>query len=235
MRFWGGRLWWVVIGPAAGVLLGVVDSVVNHVPVVLGEVGTARAERGGWSQAAEFASLILDAGWGWAATAVLAGWLVSRHARPASGMARGALAGGLALVCATTAYYGVDLLFDGDTWWGWVTRYWLVASVLFGPPLGVVGALIRRSGAAGTVAALVVPAGAALQMVFLPPPADSRMAEPVRLSIWIAVAFAIGLIARGNGGRGVGRTDLTPIRSADHADRLYGVDGVTPRENAEGG
>jgi hypothetical protein len=150
-------------------------------------------------------------------------------------MARGALAGGLALVCATTAYYGVDLLFDGDTWWGGVTRYWLVASVLFGPPLGVVGALIRRSGAAGTVAALVVPAGAALQMVFLPPPADSRMAEPVRLSIWIAVAFAIGLIARGNGGRGVGRTDLTPIRSADHADRLYGVDGVTPRENAEGG
>jgi hypothetical protein len=52
---WSGRLWWVV-GPAAGMSSGLVDSVVNHVPMVLGEFGTARAERGGWSQAAEFAS-----------------------------------------------------------------------------------------------------------------------------------------------------------------------------------
>ena len=35
-------------------MLGVADSAVNHVPVTLGEVGTARAERGSWSQAAEF-------------------------------------------------------------------------------------------------------------------------------------------------------------------------------------
>jgi hypothetical protein len=63
VRSWRSGLWWTVIGPAAGVLLGVVDSVVHHVPVMLGEVGTARAERGSWSQAAEFASLILDAGW----------------------------------------------------------------------------------------------------------------------------------------------------------------------------
>jgi Family of unknown function (DUF6518) len=117
-------------------------------------------------------------------------------------MARGALAGGLVLVCATTAYYGVDLLFDGGTWWGWVTRHWLIGSVLFGPPLGAVGALIRRPGSTGRVAALLVPAGAALQMAFLPPPPDSRMTEPVQLSIWIAAAVAIGLIARGNGRRG---------------------------------
>jgi hypothetical protein len=199
---WRGRLWWVVIGPTAGMLLGVVDSVVNHVPVVLGEVGTARAERGGWSQAAEFASLLLDAGWAWAATAVLAGWLVSQPARPAPGMARGALAGGLALVCATTTYYGVDLFFDGGNWWAGVTRYWLIGSVLLGPPLGTVGALIRRTGPTGTVAALLVPAGAALQMALLPPPPDSRMAEPVQLSIWIAAAVATGLIVRGNGRRG---------------------------------
>jgi hypothetical protein len=50
-----------MVGPVVGMLLGVVDSVVNHVPVMLGEVGLASAERGGWSQAAEFASLILDA------------------------------------------------------------------------------------------------------------------------------------------------------------------------------
>jgi hypothetical protein len=193
---WRGRLWWVVVGPMAGMVLGVVDSVVNHVPAVLGEVGTARAERGGWSQAAEFASLILDAGWAWAATAVLVGWLMSRHARSAPGMLLSALAGGLALVFATTAYYGVDLLFDGGAWWGMATRYWLIGSVLLGPPLGVVGALIRRPGPTGMVAALLVPVGATLQMVLLPPPSDSRIAEPVRLSIWIAAAVATVMVVR---------------------------------------
>ena len=112
------------------------------------------------------------------------------------------MAGGLALVCATTAYYGTDLLFDGGTWWGWVTRYWLTGGVLFGPPLGVVGALIRRPGVIGTVAALVVPVGAALQMALLPPPSESRMAEPVLWSVWIATFVAVGLIARGSGRRG---------------------------------
>ena len=181
---------WTVAGPVAGVLLGVVDSAVNHVPVMLGEVGTARAERGGWSQAAEFASLILDAGWAWAATAVLAGWLVSRHPRPAPAVWRGALAGGLALVFATSAYYGADLVFDGGAWWGMATRYWLVGSLVFGPPLGAVGALIRRPGPIATAAALLVPAGAVLQMLLLPPPPDSRMAVPVRLCIWGAAALA---------------------------------------------
>ncbi|GAB1689594.1 hypothetical protein KRM28CT15_13970 [Krasilnikovia sp. M28-CT-15] len=192
---WSGRPWWVV-GPTAGMLLGLVDSVVNHVPVVLGEGGTARAERGGWSQAAEFASLILDAGWAWAATAVLVGWLVSRHAGPASGMLRGALAGGLTLVFATAAYYGADLLFDGGEWWSTTTRFWLIGSVLLGPPLGVTGALIRLPGLTGAVAALVVPAGAALQMAVLPPPPDSRMAEPVRWSVWGAAVVVTVLVAR---------------------------------------
>ncbi|MFC7533208.1 DUF6518 family protein [Actinoplanes sp. GCM10030250] len=219
MSSWRGRVWWVGVGPILGTLLGVVDSVVNHVPAVLGEVGTARAERGAWSQTAEFASLILDAGWAWAAAAVLAGWLVSRHARPVAGMVRGALAGGLTLLCATTAYYGADLLFDGGSWWGWVTRYWLIGSVLLGPPLGAVGALIRRPGAIGAVAALVVPAGAALQMVLLPPPPDSRMAGPVQWSIWIAAAAAIVLILRGSGRR----------------DRVLGTEHAAPQPGARGG
>jgi hypothetical protein len=187
---WHGRLWWVATGPAAGTILGVVDSVVNHVPVLLGEVGTARADRGRWSQAAEFASLILDAGWAWAATAVLVGWLVSRQTRPVSGILRGALAGGLALVFATAAYYGADLVFDGGTWWGMVTRYWLIGSLLLGPVLGAAGTLIRRGGPAATAAALLVPAGATLQMALLPPPADSRMAVPVQLTTWLAAAAA---------------------------------------------
>ncbi|WP_203791593.1 DUF6518 family protein [Paractinoplanes rishiriensis] len=168
---------------------------------MLGEIGTASAERGGWSQAAEFAGLILDAGWAWAATAVLAGWWVSRHARPAAGMLHGALAGGLALGFATTAYYGAELLFNGSAWWGVETRFWLIASVLLGPPLGVAGAAIRLPGPAGVVAALVVPAGGALQMAVLPPPAASLMAEPVRWSTWIVAVAAAGFVARGFLGR----------------------------------
>jgi hypothetical protein len=199
---WRDQLWWVVAGPTAGVTLGAVDSIVNHVPVLLGEVGIARSERGGWSQAAEYASLILDAGWAWAATAVLVAWLASRDARPATGMLRGALTGGLTLVFATTAYYNVDVLFDGGTWWGMATRYWLIGSVCLGPPLGAVGALIRRSAPVGTLALLLVPAGAALQMVLLPPPPDSRMAGPVRLTVWVAAAVATVLIARRTGRRG---------------------------------
>jgi hypothetical protein len=183
--------------------LGVVDSVVNHVPVWLGEVGTARAERGGWSQVAEFASLVLDAGWAWAATAVLVGWLVSRHTRSAAGMLRGAVAGGLALVLATTAYYGMDVLFDGGAWWDMATRYWLIGSVVLGPALGVAGALIRRPGPAGTLAALLVPAGAALQMVVLPPPPDSLMAQPVRLTVWGSAAVATVLITLARDRRGI--------------------------------
>ncbi|KAB1926865.1 hypothetical protein F8280_09660 [Micromonospora noduli] len=196
MISWRAGPWWVVVGPAAGVALGAVDSIVNHVPVLLGEVGTARAERGGWSQAAEFASFILDAGWAWAAMAVLAGWLVSRSVRLAAGMLCGALAGGCTLIFATSAYYGVDVIFDGDIWWGGTTQYWLSVSVCLGPLLGAVGALIQRSGPVGTLAVLLVPAGAALQMVLLPPPPESAMAWPVRLSVWAAAAVAAVLIVR---------------------------------------
>ena len=196
------------IALATGTLLGAADSVVNHVPAVFDEVGTARADRGGWFQAAEFASLILDAGWGWAATAVLVGWLVSRPPQPAYGLARAALAGGLTLACASSVYYGVDLLFDGGTWWGWVTQFWLIGSVLLGPPLGAAGALIRRRGLIGTVAALVVPAGAALQMVLLPPPPDSRMAQPVQVSVWIAAAaVTVVVVARNYRRRGALRSE----------------------------
>jgi hypothetical protein len=122
------------------------------------------------------------------------GWLVSRSG-PAA-LLRSALAGGLALICATAAYYGTDLLFDGGTWWSSTTRYWLIGSVVLGPPLGAVGALIRRPGVAGTVAALVVPAGAALQMVLLPPPPDSLMAVPVQVTVWLGAALATTLILR---------------------------------------
>ena len=203
-----GGVRWVLVGPVVGTALAVVDSAVNHVPVWLGEVGTARAERGVWSQAAEFASLILDAGWAWAAAAVLVGWLVSRNARPASAILRGAVAGSLALAFATAVYYAADLLSDGGGWWGVATEYWLIASVVLGPGLGIAGALIRRRGVVGTIAALLVPAIAALQMVLLPPDSESLMALPVRLTVWIAAAAASVWVVSGRAADRAGLSSL---------------------------
>ena len=187
----------------AGAALAAAAAAVNHVPLALDEVGAARADRGGWSQAAEFASLILDSGWAWAALAVAAGWLVSAGLRPTVGAAVGAAGGAVALIAATLVYYLAEWLFvDQPLSWGFVTRYWFTASVVLGLPLGAVGATIRRRGLIGVLAALVVPVGAALNMVVLPPPAESLMATPVRLTVWAcAAAAAVIVLVRAGPGR----------------------------------
>ncbi|MCX5107228.1 DUF6518 family protein [Streptomyces sp. NBC_00378] len=104
-------------------------------------------------------NLLVDAGWSWAALAVAMGWL-------AGTWVRGALVGALALVAATVAYYVTDSFVSGaDT----DMVSWLVVGVPFGLVLGVVGAANRQPGSVGLLAALVVPVGAAVQMVVLPP------------------------------------------------------------------
>jgi hypothetical protein len=127
-----------------------------------------------------------------------------------SGVAAGAFAGGLALVFATTVYYSVDVVFDGGTWWGMATRHWLIGGMCLGPALGVAGALIRRSGLIGTLAVLLVPAGAPLQTVLMPPPPESRMAAPVRFTVWVATAVATVLIAKRIGRRGAAVSPAGP-------------------------
>jgi hypothetical protein len=79
---------------------------------------------------------------------------------------------------------------------GSVQMFWLAGSVLLGPPLGMVGAAIRRPGPVGTLAALVVPAGAALNMVLIPPPADSLVGRPVTWLVSAAAAMAAVLVVR---------------------------------------
>ncbi|MGV9309556.1 hypothetical protein ACWDLG_39845 [Nonomuraea sp. NPDC003727] len=107
-------------------------------------------------------------------------------------VARGAVAGVLALIAATAAYYCLDsVLRDEPLSWYWPeTVRWWVASVLFGTPLGAVGASIRRPGLAGLLAKLTVPVGAAVQMVVLPPRESDLIATP--LVVWAAAAMAIG-------------------------------------------
>lgn len=196
---------------AVGAALGAAAAVVNSVPLLLGEGGSARADRSAWSQTAEFASLILDSGWAWAAMAVAVGWLVSRGLRPVVGVLVGALAGCVALVDATIVYDAVPMLFPFHQGFGWGQMpFWLVASLVLGLPLGAVGATIRRRGPVGVLAALVAPIGAALNMVVLPPPAESPVAELVMLTVWGAAATATVLVvacaarARGRGDRDSG-------------------------------
>lgn len=171
---------------AAGTALGAGTALANNVPIFLDEVGTARAGRSGWSQAAEFVSLVLDSGWCWAALAVGVGWL-SGYARPRVP----ALAGGLALVAATMVYSYLEAWFQDGSAGGWILQFWLVAALVVGLPLGATGAAVRRPGPVGPLAALVVPVGAVVNMIVVPPPADSRMAVPVTLAVGSAAAVAI--------------------------------------------
>lgn len=61
------------------------------------------------AKASKVLSLLLDAGWSWAALAVAVGWV-------AGSRVRGALGGLLALVAATVSYYVTDLyLWDAGT------------------------------------------------------------------------------------------------------------------------
>ncbi|RLP84325.1 hypothetical protein EAD89_26575 [Micromonospora sp. BL4] len=123
------------------------------------------------------------------------GWLVSSGLRPVVGVLAGALAGGLALIDATIVYDAVPMLFPFHEGFGWGQMpFWLVASLVLGLPLGAVGATIRRPGPVGIFAALVAPVGAALNMVVLPPPAESPVAGSVMLTVWGAAATAAVLV-----------------------------------------
>jgi hypothetical protein len=194
----------LVAAALTGLVLGVGAGFADSVPLLLNEVGEARADRSGWSQAAEFVSLILDSGWAWAATAVLAGWLAGRSRPPSAGGAAargaprpvvGAVAGFVVLSVATVAFYAVQGLF-ADNWDGWwyQATFWLERALVLGMPLGAVGVLARRGGLAGALAALVVPAGAVLNLIVLPLPSESRMAGPVEVTIGVGAIAGVALI-----------------------------------------
>lgn len=178
-----------------GAALGASTAVVNNVPIFLGEVAYARADRSGWAQAAEFVSLILDSGWAWAATAITVGWQVSKVRRPEPGTFTAALGGAFTLVAATTVYDLLEASFQGfAAGWDQVRVYWLWGSLLLGPALGVVGALIRHPGMAGVLAALVVPVGATINMIMLPPPPESPVARAVVWTVWGAAIVVAGTV-----------------------------------------
>lgn len=173
-------------GILVGIGLGLATSIADHVVRWLGEDGLARADRSAAGQVGDFVSLILDSGWAWAAAAVIAGWLTSR----AGGRLRtSALSGSLALIVGTLIFYG----WRGDLGSG-ITEFWLVASVTLGPVLGMVGALTRRGGWIGALAGLVVPAGAVLDIVWLPVDPFSPLAVPITVLVVAVAALMTGAV-----------------------------------------
>ncbi|MFI6638950.1 hypothetical protein [Streptomyces sp. NPDC050504] len=174
---------------AVGAGFGAVTSLVNALSspyTGLGEplVGTV------WGKGSKVLSLLMDAGWAWAALAVALGWL-------AGTWARGALAGVLSLVAASVAYYVTDAFALGEplSLFRLELVVWSTAAVLFGSALGAVGAAARRPGLPGLLAALVVPVGAAAQMVVMPPRPHVTMTTTIVVAetvVWCAAALGAG-------------------------------------------
>ncbi|WP_051825537.1 hypothetical protein [Kitasatospora aureofaciens] len=172
-----------------GLAFGVTVSLVNALSSPYGKLGVPFTGTV-WAGAAEVLSLLLGAGWAWAALAVATGWL-------ARTWRRGALAGALSLVTATGAYYMADALFRDEplALYRSELAWWWAASLLFGVALGAVGAASRRPGAAGLLAALTVPVGAAAQMVLLPPrphPTPTLVTVLSEIIVWTAAVLGAG-------------------------------------------
>ncbi|MGW2896444.1 hypothetical protein ACWDAO_17945 [Streptomyces sp. NPDC001212] len=179
----------LVGGLAAGLVFGAATSLVNalsspYVELGMPLVGTV------WAKAAKVLSLLMDAGWSWAALAVGMGWL-------AGTWARGALVGALALIAASVAYYVTDafVLREPLSMFATESVMWSVTGLLFGLVLGVVGAAIRRPGLIGLLAGLTVPVGAAVQMVVMPPRPHLTLTPAIVLAeviVWTAAVLGAG-------------------------------------------
>lgn len=108
---------------------------------------------------------IPNAGWAWAGLPVLAGALVRRPTAGAVAGSVGTLVALAAFSVLNAAVRGVPITepVRGDlVWWA--------ASVTVCPLLALLGTRFGRRGVTGLAAVLVIPVGAALEMIVLPPP-----------------------------------------------------------------
>ncbi|MDP9869329.1 MULTISPECIES: hypothetical protein [Streptosporangium] len=184
---------------AVGAVFGAATSLVNAVAQLSVDLESREATTGGWS-VMEIVSVLLDSGWAWAGSAVLAGLLATRAEQgglEARTLARGAVAGALALLAATAAYYAVDTVVHGVSLgsYGYDTVYWWAASILLGPILGAIGACARRPGAIGVLAKVTVPVGAAVQMFVMPPGRNEVITTVGQWVVWTTAAVSIGMVA----------------------------------------
>lgn len=193
--------WAVLLGIALGAATAAVD-------VVAGGLDQTPAWRA--------VSMLLNAGCVWAGLAVLGGWILGTPWR-------GALAGVGSLASAVGAYYGYGLISGDRAGIGFggtsgTVRMWLVLAVVAGPLLGSAGALARRSGLVGTIAALVVPVGATVEMLVL----RSLGPEAFRVDPWQAwTQVAVVVAAVGGAALAVARTSRPRLTSGRWTDRRH--------------
>lgn len=144
------RRWGYVVAAAVVVALVSLASNVTSVSQLSAEADVLLAVRSTISK-------LMNSGAVWAGLPILAGWLVRR---PLQAFASGVVASLIALV----VHYGVGQLFgmfDESVWAA--NHVWFVLALVAGGPLGLVGVVARGSGPWGSVARLVVPAGAVLE------------------------------------------------------------------------
>lgn len=179
---------------AAGTVFGVATSLANAVAHLSVDLESREATTNGWS-IIEIVSVLLDSGWAWAGLAVLAGFLATRAKQSGLG-ARGAVAGVVALLAATAAYYAVDTVVHDVPLgsYGYDTVFWWAASVALGPILGAIGACARRLGVIGVLAKVTVPVGAAVQMVVMPPGRNEVITTIGQWVVWMTAAVTIGVM-----------------------------------------
>jgi hypothetical protein len=189
------RGWWLVIAAASVLALVSLASNVTTLSQLEGKANTLLAGRLTLSQ-------LVNAGTVWAGLAVVSGWLVRR---PVPAVA----AGVVALLTACVVHYGVGIafgIFDPDAWTA--NWHWLVAAMVVGGPLGLVGAIARRLDLWGMAARLVVPAGAVLEPFvlgrFTTPailPWPNRVADVISGSVLLTAGVAGCVWVRAGGWR----------------------------------
>ena len=184
------RSWALVL--VAALVLGSLSLASNATTMsqIEGEANTLRAVRGTISQ--------LFNGTLWAALAVFSGWLVRRPGQAAG-------AGIVVLLTALAVHYGVGRIVGMfDTEGVLENSYWFAAALVVGGPLGLVGAIARRSDLWGVLARLIVPVMAVLEPFvtgsFSAPaimPWPQRFAEPASgiLLLLLGTAGCIWVVA----------------------------------------
>lgn len=164
------RSWLLVIAAALGLAL---VSWVSKVPTETQIAGDAD----GWLAVRLTVRKITNSGTAWAGLGIACGWLVRRPLQAAA-------AGILGSVFSLLAHYAIGQFFGTFDATIWAEKsYWFIAALIFGAPLGLMGAMMRRMDIWGMVSRITIPVGAVLEpfvlgMFTIPP----EFAGPVRYS-----------------------------------------------------
>ncbi|WP_425460199.1 hypothetical protein [Herbidospora galbida] len=190
----------LVVALTVGAGFGALTSLANALSGDFADLESREYTTSGWS-VPEIVSVVLDSGWAWAGLAIAVGWLLTRGTSGGrASLVRGAVVGPVALVTAVAAYALVDTARSGAPLSDWIHSepyVWWIAAVVFGVPLGVVGACAHLPGVVGLLAGLTLPVGAAVQMVLLPPGRNEVVRDIGQAVVWTAAAlFAVFVVIR---------------------------------------